>query len=333
MNSIRPVTCLTVLAVISACSHTLHAQLTSDTPSASRREGTVSSATGRQAAGQDFQTLTTIPAPAAATSQSLPSLVTLTQLESPTTTDPSTSADTPITTDSPSADKTSGPSSPQTTTIPARLPASFTSRNHSAKTAEIRRKLDRLRLLLEASATALKKAEANVAKPGAADPGSTEVKITPLVPFPSTRQNGESDTAADVSETLPADTAAQGSQSDQPRIIMTSPVNRLRLADSLFGAGKTDAALQAYQSLDLDQLDEIDQVWIQFQIANCHRRLGDIRQAEKYYRIVASYKIVDVAVETSRWWLDRLHAKHELHGSSKTLSAEINGLEVPDDAD
>ena len=225
---------------------------------------------------------------------------------------------------------------PQAT--PEKLPSTFSSRLRAAKTAEIRRKLDRLKTLLDASALALEQAETRITAPGSAQSGTTEgTSGLPAVVDPGTAaaspmtaavspgtavspETGTDSTASDTAE-------VPDQQSDQPRIIMTSPVNRLRLADSLFGALKTESALKAYESLETDSLDQVDQIWIQFQIASCHRRLGAVEKAEKHYRIVASYKTVDVAVEAARWWLDRLHARDELKGKSASLSESLKQLE------
>ena len=255
--------------------------------------------------------------------------------ETPATADKPTVTDKSIQTDSslPSPE----PPTVQKPATPGELPATFTSRLRAAKTAEIRRKLDRLKKLLEASAMALEKAETRINTPGPADSAPTEVgsgSPTSVVPANPDQPSGTAKvTPVTVPDSTAPDSTAPDSQTDKPRVIMTSPVNRLRLADSLFGAGKTDPALQAYESLELDRLEQIDQIWVQFQIASCHRRLGAIAKAEQHYRIVASYKTVDVAVEAARWWLDRLHARHELTDKSKILSKSVDSLEAPGDAE
>lgn len=202
----------------------------------------------------------------------------------------------------------------------SRSPASIPVGSASRKSEAIREKVEQLRRLLEAKAAARKSLPVAEPKPSGR---ANEVTENPAETKPS---------AAVITVTIPEqphaarpDTVAE--ELSGPNIVMTAPVNRLKLADNLFGAGKNTLALQAYTSINIQPLPETDQAWVQFQIGSCHRRLGETSKAEKLYRIVASYKHGGAIVDASRWWLDRLQSKKELNGALAKLTQIVDSLE------
>ncbi|GEM_PF-2890336 len=201
---------------------------------------------------------------------------------------------------------------------PERLPTPIpdTSRNTTA----IREKLERLRQLLETNEAA-RKAAAQVINESPTEPPEL------VSPEPEDIPPTPSDAVAE-SPAVPEIAV----RAEEPHVVMTSPVNRLKLADNLFGAGRNDVALQAYTLIDIEPMTEVDQAWVQFQIASCHRRLGKTSEAEKHYRIVASYKNGGVTIDAARWWLDRLHAKQELTVALSRLTTIVGSMEESKDA-
>lgn len=191
----------------------------------------------------------------------------------------------------------------------------------SNSNAVLRSRINRLRELLDSRAAA--------ATP-AIEPESTTQKpeTLPVAQTPGTPVNSEKSrqekppwqTSTSPSETQPVEL------SSSPNVV-TTPVNRLKLADNLFGAGKVELALKVYRAIDQKSLSQSDQAWMEFQIASCHRRLGDRAEAEKHYRIVASFKSGGTIVETARWWLDRIHEKQQLTVALDRLTTIVDALE------
>lgn len=114
-------------------------------------------------------------------------------------------------------------------------------------------------------------------------------------------------------------------------------VNRLALGDSLFASGQTDLALQAYDSIEQRRLPAADRHWIQYQIANCHRRLGDTAEAEKRYRKLAGLIDGGWYAEHARWWLDAISTRTALERelamiqrTVKTINEQLE--EQPDES-
>lgn len=204
---------------------------------------------------------------------------------------------------------------------PRPVPSSTT----SAKAAAIREKMARLKQLLKAKEMARQAASAVV--PSEANPAETATQTDEVTTQPDETATPTVETTEKPEDPGPAPSPAPvTAPSDEPQVVTTAPVNRLKLADNLFGAGRNDLALQAYSSIDLAPLNEVDQAWVQFQIASCHRRMGKKSEAEKHYRIVASYKHGGNVVDAARWWLDRLHAKKELTVALGRLTTIVDAL-------
>jgi hypothetical protein len=104
-------------------------------------------------------------------------------------------------------------------------------------------------------------------------------------------------------------------------------INRLALGDSLFGTGQTELALQAYDSVEVTKVSAGDRYWIEYQIANCHRRLGNIPEAQKRYRKLAGLVDAGWCAGHARWWLDALDTRAELQKSLATVKTSLKSME------
>jgi tetratricopeptide (TPR) repeat protein len=93
-------------------------------------------------------------------------------------------------------------------------------------------------------------------------------------------------------------------------------VDRLRLADALFGSGEFELARDIYLQLRDSPLHTPERAWIEFQIASCYRNLGEYRHAERFYRMVVGSKEETALKGYARWWLDAIQNKKDVE---KTL--------------
>lgn len=112
-----------------------------------------------------------------------------------------------------------------------------------------------------------------------------------------------------------------------PDGIVDGPVDRLALADSLYAGGQIDLALQTYGQVDGEQLTAEDRLWIDFQIASCHRRLGNDPEAEQRYRRLAGTQDGGVYASQSRWWLDAMTARRALESDLQRVTESLKSLE------
>jgi TolA-binding protein len=105
------------------------------------------------------------------------------------------------------------------------------------------------------------------------------------------------------------------------------PVDPQALADSLFGAGEIQMALEAYGGLSLDTLTDADRRWIRYQLAACHRQLGQTGKAEQVYREVLAENNQDPLAAQARWWLDTIERRKRLQSSLQGIEATLRGLQ------
>jgi hypothetical protein len=122
-----------------------------------------------------------------------------------------------------------------------------------------------------------------------------------------------------------------GPSAQATETLVGASIDRMALADSLFGNGQSDLALQAYSSIELLKQPVADRYWIEYQIANCHRRLGNLAEAEQRYRRLAGLVDAGWCAVHARWWLDALSTRaalqHDLDAirtSLKTVENQLN---------
>ncbi len=142
------------------------------------------------------------------------------------------------------------------------------------------------------------------------------------------KSNGE------AKSTQPAAGGAAGPQNStaqEATPVVTEPVDRLGLANNLYATGNYKLALATYQKIPLAEATADDRVWIEYQLGCCNRNLGDVAEAEKHYRVVASRAQPEFLTEYARWWLDSLgqrkqieKALTEVHPALEALEKQIN---------
>jgi hypothetical protein len=168
----------------------------------------------------------------------------------------------------------------------------------------------------------------NMPKPEAKKP---DVKIKqPInrdVPKETTKPNPKQ-IPPPQSTTPPKNTSNDRAINPAPTLVTSSTINRLKLADSLFGAGDTQLALKIYSDFDVSKLPRSDRTWVKFQTASCNRRLGAIAEAETLFRSVAGEKNGGVYAETARWWLDRINSRKKLESTLQQINQSIKTLET-----
>jgi len=109
-----------------------------------------------------------------------------------------------------------------------------------------------------------------------------------------------------------------------PEIITESAVDRVALADSLFGSDQFEIALKLYLELDATRHNPATRMWIRYQVAACSRRLHNYDRARKYYRIVAGDKSDSLYPKLARWWLDVIQRRISYESQQEDLRAQLN---------
>ena len=94
-----------------------------------------------------------------------------------------------------------------------------------------------------------------------------------------------------------------------PKMVVNSAVDQRALADNLFGAGEYKLAREIYEIMLGNDESGPDATWFRYQVANCHRQLGNEQRAATYYRVVAADDNDAFLSENSKWWLAILEKK------------------------
>lgn len=116
---------------------------------------------------------------------------------------------------------------------------------------------------------------------------------------------------------------ADDAPSDETPVDATGrAVDRLRLADSLFGSEKFELARDIYLKLHELPSHANDRVWIEYQVASCHRNLADTSNAQKFYRYVVGSQD-DTLAGYARWWLQAMQEKQDADRALNQISHSI----------
>ena len=103
------------------------------------------------------------------------------------------------------------------------------------------------------------------------------------------------------------------------------------MGNNLYAIGAYELALINYEKMLQQPLDSVEAQWVQFQVANCQRHLGQTTEAQKAYRRVSGETSEEWLGQLSRWWLKELDDREqlqrrvaELDQIIKTLDQELN---------
>lgn len=122
-------------------------------------------------------------------------------------------------------------------------------------------------------------------------PNDAEVAAS-LSPSPSAVPHAESHTAPNASI--------------MENVVVDGPIDRLGLANNLFAAGQYPLALEMYQQASAEILPVHQAFWVEYQTANCIRRLGRRGEASLRYRKLASKPEAGWLCRQAQWWCETL---------------------------
>ncbi|QDT53800.1 hypothetical protein Pan44_18240 [Caulifigura coniformis] len=109
-----------------------------------------------------------------------------------------------------------------------------------------------------------------------------------------------------------------------------SALDRVYVADNLFAAGEYVLADEIYQQVDRKAISGNESGWVEFQLANCSRRLGRIDDARKRYRRIVADPTLGWLQDMAKWRLDAIDEREQLVKEHARLDAAIRQhTEVP----
>ncbi|MEJ7595192.1 MAG: hypothetical protein WKF77_27015 [Planctomycetaceae bacterium] len=88
--------------------------------------------------------------------------------------------------------------------------------------------------------------------------------------------------------------------------VVDGPIDRLGLANNLFATGEYPLALEMYQQTATADLTVQQSFWVEYQLANCQRRLGNLTEASNRYRKLAEHPEAGWLSQQAHWWVETL---------------------------
>lgn len=176
-------------------------------------------------------------------------------------------------------------------------------------------------------------------KPSNSDPTASGTPPTPVLvdqtpfanPVRPTDQPQPADTAAQPPVTLPV--TLEVAPSTPELIVSSTHIDSMSFANNLFAQGKIEVARPVYEKLLTQPQEPEDLIWIQYQLASCYRLEKRIKDATKFYRIVAGEKNISYWPSRAQWWLDYigrsealLLRQQEIQQRVKALTEQVNAL-------
>lgn len=115
--------------------------------------------------------------------------------------------------------------------------------------------------------------------------------------------------------------------------LVDGPIDRLALADSLYGAGEIELALAMYREVDTRKFTTSERRWVDYQIAGCLRRLKAYAESIEKHRQLVGEDVDDWIAKSSRWWLDAIEERQGLEEELSTLQSDLVRVREMIDAD
>lgn len=110
-------------------------------------------------------------------------------------------------------------------------------------------------------------------------------------------------------------------------LVTSEPIDSLAFANNMFAQGKTAIAKPVYEKLlKLPQTPD-DMIWIQYQLASCYRLENQIKEATRYYRIVAADKTTEYWPSRARWWMDYISRSQNMYQRRAELEDRFKKLQ------
>ncbi|MFV0446832.1 MAG: tetratricopeptide repeat protein [Planctomycetaceae bacterium] len=162
---------------------------------------------------------------------------------------------------------------------------------------------------------------------GEAESAESSSSPDPL-PAPAAEAQAGEQSGLSTGDDTPANELTANQSGSLPAIepVVSGEIDRLGLADSLYATGETSRACEIYRQLPLTTLRPDLQQWVNFQLANCSRRQGDVAEAERQYRQIINTQPDGWLGELCRWWLLHLDDQRRLAANSAKLAELLTTL-------
>jgi hypothetical protein len=127
--------------------------------------------------------------------------------------------------------------------------------------------------------------------------------------------------------TVPETASNAGAALDSGKLDMSKAVDPLALAQALFRLGNYAGALQAYRALPLEGLKAEERAPVQYMIATCLRKSGQVDESTTLYREVANSRGDEHLAACAQWQLQLMRWHKDSTDQLKRLRERRDVLE------
>lgn len=123
-------------------------------------------------------------------------------------------------------------------------------------------------------------------------------------------------------------TSTESNTAIRENIVVDGPIDRLGLANNLFAVGQYPLALEMYEQASAETLTPHQKFWVEYQTANCLRRLEKKGEASQRYRKLANQPEAGWLSQQARWWVETLEKIRILESTLAEHAAENHRASV-----
>jgi hypothetical protein len=204
---------------------------------------------------------------------------------------------------------------------PARRSIVADTRETDRRVERLKRQLEELNELLSRPPVEPPVIERSIVAPHIeSDPSATDyprINAEPTHPKPVSQEQTHSELEPQPPE------ITKPSSSGLIKGLPTSAIDRVYVADNLFAAGEYALANDIYLQVDRRSISGDESGWVEFQLANCGRRLGRLDDAKKRYRRVVADPTLGWLQDMAKWRLDAIDEREQLVREHARLDAAI----------
>lgn len=145
-------------------------------------------------------------------------------------------------------------------------------------------------------------------------------------PVITKEESGATEPTAELPSTNTDEESEQGASDvlkGASDVLVEGPIDRLALATSLYAIDQHPECLKVLEELDLSQAKAEDRSWAGYLKASCHRKLGDLSEAEKVYRDLLKEDETKWISGSAMWWLDHLSSMKTVEAECQTLKSSV----------
>jgi tetratricopeptide (TPR) repeat protein len=176
----------------------------------------------------------------------------------------------------------------------------------------LRREVERLKAARQALEDERRKALPALTSPPGESEEAARLRLQIAELLARVGKRGKPEKAPEEKAPPPQPEPPPAPKTPENKTLSDRPVDPLALGHALFRTENYEAALKAYQQIDVNALSPTDRLMVQYATASCLRKLGRVEEAMVLYREVANSGGDELLVENAQWHLNAIKWQRDL---------------------